>query len=515
MKPAPGATFWGGWSVGLATLAAAILRLYHLGGQSLWIDEILSIQVARRIQELGWASHLFHKHGPLYFHLLSPFAGLEPIEFWARFPSALFGVAAVPAVAALGRNLVDARTGPWAAWLMAISPFGLWYSQETRYVNLLILVSILATWLLHRAVRLGRGVDIAAWGLGMAATALTFVGGIFLIGAHAVWVALVRPPRGRLIRLAIAAGIVLLVFVPWLIMAFGFGQAGQPGVDSLSRSVAGIKAGHGRAGHPLQAGYALYSFAVGFSWGPSVRALHQDLGLGPVARSAIQVVPAILMFGIAGLIGVRHAWRTARQGLLLILLVLAAAILGALATSWLTKVAFNVRYAAAGFPPTLLLLAAGLAGATGRGRRGWILAAPVLAILVGSVYNAQAREEYARDDFRGAARTLAGLDDAGDLVLVGADQRAFRFYYSGRTEKWNAFALVEDGTEVIPATASGRVWVVAARPWEAEGFGTFLDRMEACFAQESRHEFPGVRLTLFRTTAGPDGGRPVCRLESR
>ena len=108
---------------------AAALRLFRLGHQSLWIDEIFTWRSAGIGQPWAPARFLEDVHGPLYslgLYLWSLVAGDS--EWALRLPSALVGVALVAAVARLSARWLGEETAAPAAWLAAGSPFLVWYA---------------------------------------------------------------------------------------------------------------------------------------------------------------------------------------------------------------------------------------------------------------------------------------------------------------------------------------------------------------------------------------------------
>ncbi len=119
--------------IALTALAAA-LRLPTLGSQSLWLDEVLTAQLAR-----GDLGELFHQvaeqeaNPPLFYlveWLWTRVAGTS--EFALRFPSAVCGIALVPVAYAIGRRLASERAGTALAALVAVHPLLVYYSQEAR-----------------------------------------------------------------------------------------------------------------------------------------------------------------------------------------------------------------------------------------------------------------------------------------------------------------------------------------------------------------------------------------------
>jgi mannosyltransferase len=116
------------------TAVAAALRLPTLGSQSLWLDEVLTGNLAR-----GSLGDLFRvvaqqEANPPLFYLLewawTRVAGASEVAL--RLPSALFGIALVPVGYAIGKRLAGERTAVALAALIAVHPLLVYYSQEAR-----------------------------------------------------------------------------------------------------------------------------------------------------------------------------------------------------------------------------------------------------------------------------------------------------------------------------------------------------------------------------------------------
>jgi len=133
-------------------LAAFALRLYHLGGESLWYDETVSVFLARQsIPEL--IAHTARDiHPPGYYLLLHLWSWLaQPtlehgLEFLYAWPSLFWGVLLLPLIFALGRRLFTPRVALVALWLTAINPYHIWYSQEVRMYTLGAGLGLLCLW---------------------------------------------------------------------------------------------------------------------------------------------------------------------------------------------------------------------------------------------------------------------------------------------------------------------------------------------------------------------------------
>jgi mannosyltransferase len=152
---------WLYWLPVLVLLLAFALRVYKLGDQNVWWDEAFSVWVARH--NLGTLTTIAagDTHPPLYYWSLNPWMALTgPSEFAIRFPSLMFGVIAVALVYRLGKQLTtDYRprtavsVGVLAAFLLAVSRFHIWWSQEIRMYSLATMWGVASSLALLMALR--------------------------------------------------------------------------------------------------------------------------------------------------------------------------------------------------------------------------------------------------------------------------------------------------------------------------------------------------------------------------
>ncbi len=124
------------WSI---ILLAAILRLYDIGGESLWIDEGQTVTYAVKSFEEIVKYCARDVHPPLYLFILHGWTELFGIsEAALRFPSALFGIVSVWLTYALGHRLIGRNGALWGALFMAVSYMGINFSQEARSYTMLL-----------------------------------------------------------------------------------------------------------------------------------------------------------------------------------------------------------------------------------------------------------------------------------------------------------------------------------------------------------------------------------------
>jgi uncharacterized membrane protein len=79
---------------------------------------------------LALLSGMIRQNGPLYFFILRGWVALAgSSEYGMRFFSLACGIAGVSLVYVLGRRLFDSQSGLLAAFLVATSPYLVWYGQ--------------------------------------------------------------------------------------------------------------------------------------------------------------------------------------------------------------------------------------------------------------------------------------------------------------------------------------------------------------------------------------------------
>ena len=212
--PRPGA--WHRWLAVIAG-AALLLRSITLTTQSFWFDEVLTAIGAQSFAWVLYSAQIFG-HPPLQYLIAWAAGGPAATEGMVRLPFVAAGVAAVVALAFLGRRLIGPATGLLAASLLAVSPFHVELSQLARPYSLVVLVVALSWLALFRALERSRAVDWLAFS---AAAAVAFyahyLGGmVVLVQAivAAVWIGRRRDGRGGPALISFAGVAVLLA--PWL-----------------------------------------------------------------------------------------------------------------------------------------------------------------------------------------------------------------------------------------------------------------------------------------------------------
>jgi mannosyltransferase len=133
------------------------LRFYRID-TGLWFDEILTLLDSVRSPLTRILTHFpGNNDHPLYSvlaHLSVSRFGESP---WAlRLPSALFGVATIPLLYAVGLAISDRREAAAAATILTVSYHHVWFSQNARGYTALLFCVLLATYVLIRWLDTGR-----------------------------------------------------------------------------------------------------------------------------------------------------------------------------------------------------------------------------------------------------------------------------------------------------------------------------------------------------------------------
>lgn len=215
----------------LSILAIALaLRVPLLDRPSLWYDEAVTWS-----QSNGSLGHLFatvaaDNHPPLHHLLLWLWIPLfGDSESALRSPSLIAGIAAVWLLYVLGKELGGRRAGLAAAFLLAISPFHIWYSAEARMYAVFAAAGLAFFYCLIRCLKTGSpGAMLLTAVLGAlflyshvyAAFAFAAVGAMLLIGLLRYRMSAPQGPdqRARLVRSLAALAISGAAFLPWLLV---------------------------------------------------------------------------------------------------------------------------------------------------------------------------------------------------------------------------------------------------------------------------------------------------------
>ncbi len=148
------------WLVLIITLIGGGLRVVFLDKNGLWLDETFSVWLANYSvgEMLPWIVKI-DQHPPLYYLLLHYWIALTgDTPYNLRLLSVLFGAGTIPMIYLIGKRLSGAVVGLAAAVFLALSPFNLYFAQETRMYTLLTFNAAVAIYALVRLLTDSRSV---------------------------------------------------------------------------------------------------------------------------------------------------------------------------------------------------------------------------------------------------------------------------------------------------------------------------------------------------------------------
>ena len=445
----------------LLILCAAALRLYRLD-VGIWYDEMLTYVRYMPLSVGQIVSTYDDANNHVLFTVLARLSlAVFGDSVWAlRLPAALFGIAGIWALYALGRRVTGPRESLLAAALMTFSYHHIWFSQNARgYTALLFFTILSSAWLLD-AIRTGSPrkwlLYSGAVGLG-AFTHLTM--GLVVLAHVAIWAAAAlrgtRYPWNGLLYGFIPVG--LLTFLAYaLVLPSVIGGAllnsGLQGPDSewtnplwaLMEVVNGLQVGFAGGGAAL---VAVTVFAVGLG----------DFLRRGSAIAALFLIPTVVGFVAMTSIGYTLFPRffLFAMGFGILIVIHGAALIGR-------------------FAGRLLHL-------PGRGPQwaGVLLCAGIVAVSMLSLRHVHAPKQ----SFAAAIEMIERERQPGDrIVTVGIADFPFNAYYG---KDW-ANVTTPEGLDAL-GPAKGRTWLVYTMPVQAAGaYPAILERIGRDYTEAGR-----------------------------
>jgi 4-amino-4-deoxy-L-arabinose transferase-like glycosyltransferase len=388
----------------LATLAAAVLRFYGLGANSLWVDEIVTLKLAEHsLSDIVRLSSGANFVPPLYYLLVhGALRALGESEVALRLPSAIAGILTVPVVALLALELTGSRgVAGVAAVLLALNPLHLWFSQEARAYAVLLFFGCCALLFVARAIRTGSPRDWIGYAVFSALTFLTHTTGL-LVGAVAFAWVLWSPNRRRHLGPVLVSSMgAILACVPFFIAIAGELAARDGQFRSEPRALTG-----------LELPYTLFTYVAGFSFGPGPRDIQNFGALGALKSHPVQsVVAAAALAAILIL-----AWLRRRKEMTGFAVLLGTWLGGILALSAISEKAYNVRYTLPGLIGFLGLISIAVHGLRPRARA--VCLAALAGLSLAAVVQWYTIARYWKEDARGAVAWLRDHLPADAAVAV-------------------------------------------------------------------------------------------------
>lgn len=222
------------WLTAFATLLAFVLRGWGLDRLHLWGDSAYSVYSANQSLLRIALDRLADGHPPLYYYLLHFWmGGAGETELAVRYLSLLPGVATVPLVYKLGERTLGRWVGAWAAVLVALSPFLVFYSRLPRMYSLLAFMGLLSWLLFLKLEQKASRVLWVAYGAIELAILFTHYYGLLLPLSQGVLAILLWSRwRTRTLPWLGAQLFLALLYLPWALFALPSAAATTAGIIS-------------------------------------------------------------------------------------------------------------------------------------------------------------------------------------------------------------------------------------------------------------------------------------------
>ncbi len=479
------------WLLATVLLLGAFLRFYDLGAESIWLDESTSVHISKQTVPsiIRWLAK--DVHPPLYYIALHYWMLVfGTTEVAVRSLSAVFGVASIFLIYQVGRQLFNRHVGLLGSFLLAISWFHIYYSQEARTYTLLALLTLLSFSLFINILKARdtRNWHLVCYFLTNLCLAYTHYFGPFVIASQIVYFILLWDRHKHVWLWFLGVQIATVgFFAPWIPVVIGQGARVSEGF-----------------------------------WIPQASIMRVVGAIGTYVGSGWGKVPLLIVFFVLCLIGLltirrldgRWTWRKPLQStkglswkvslesvdevLLLLIWFVFLVVVPFLISQVFTS--FYVGRYTIGASPALYLLAARAVGGLNR-------QAAYAGIVVIVLLSLPGLQHYYAHDVKPQWREIAMLieDDSepNDVIMTcpSHQERAFDYYYKGELERfgmpWNITEKERIASRVDKAVAGKeRLWLISHR----QANGTVVTHLMDSYGKESlilEKEYLRVRVYLF------------------
>ncbi|MGF1524774.1 MAG: hypothetical protein ACFBSF_20805 [Leptolyngbyaceae cyanobacterium] len=403
--------------IGLILLLAAGLYLYGLGTESLWIDELISIDRAK-------AHNLeLLRVRPLSYFLLHVWMWFGTGDAWLRGQNVLFSLGTILLTYHLAQRLVGRTVALTSALILALSPLAIHHAQEVRMYTPSIFFGVLGSLVFVQALEKPKLVWIGAWSIARWLAILTTPLNLLLLLPDTVLFAWTMRSRPKVLY-RFAGGLLFIgvLWLPWLITVASASARFMGGVE-----VAGAAAGEVTAGEESP-GFLAVLFQMGrFTAWPFGRPNSN-------AIYSFYQIYSVLMAGVLAFTMLTKRWRTSRLPWITAWAILP--LVPIFLVSQISRSLWVDRYLVFTAPYFFILLAAGMVEIWRRQRWGAI--ALILVYLI--AISGGIKRYYTvldRKDWRGLVATISQNEEPGDLIVWSMNQsipRALNHYYQGSAD---------------------------------------------------------------------------------
>ncbi|MGD9015402.1 MAG: glycosyltransferase family 39 protein [Candidatus Omnitrophota bacterium] len=256
-------------------LLGAALRIYNLGKNSLWADEagFIIFKSGNLLSSLRYILRGLLRgeldpchHGYRIFSTV--WSSFSSNEFMLRLSSVIFGVISIFYIYKLGKILFSKEVGLISAFILSISPFHIYYSQEFRMYTLITLLTIATAYCLKKFLESGKKEFLFGYVITHAFNIwLHMITVLVLIAENIFFVCYYNRYR-NLLRKWLKAHLIILLFVMPEIIFLVLHLKNNPIRGVLSSTISTVSVlGHISPIIPL---YSLKNFSAGYNVGLTI-----------------------------------------------------------------------------------------------------------------------------------------------------------------------------------------------------------------------------------------------------
>jgi 4-amino-4-deoxy-L-arabinose transferase-like glycosyltransferase len=432
-------------------------RLYNLGVESLWYDELLQVNLALADISSMLRRLPYHAAVPLDYLISYCWIMLGHSESWVRFPAAVAGTLTLPVAFQLGRRMLGKGPGLLFMALLTCAPFHIRYSQEVRPYALGLLGVMLFSYFIWRLRATGN------W---------RYLG----------------PLQAAALIFSLSHYFATTVFAPWLLF-FGIDTIFNKNRSNSPKALAGV----------LITGFVCLLVLAMMGWGPTLFKVSEsfgetlvnpeqftaapeekpNLGAGPevsqefISRQILGPLGAgvggvsLWLFGLLVIFGLLNlaAQKNYKLGLLLFLWIVTP-VVGIVAFLVHRGTFFAPRYIIFVLPAYFLASTMGilfLPQLLKKNGSTW-LAALLFFIVAGSVFADLGADVYRlyynkdKEDWRLVGDFIASNAGPNDAVIAVKAEPAMNWYYPPATTDGNRYSKLEIIQETV--AQAERSWVI-------------------------------------------------------
>jgi 4-amino-4-deoxy-L-arabinose transferase-like glycosyltransferase len=200
----------------LIVILGFVLRLYHLGTQSLWLDELRTkAKTAYPLIQLVKIVHL-SKHPPLYYILVKLWIKIFGIsEFTLRFPSLIFSVLSIIFIFKLAKELFNEKVGLISAFLLSLWPYNINYAQMAKMYTMSWFLGILSFLFFYRFIKENKIRDLLSYVTITTISIYTmYLGFVYITIQNIIFFPFLNIKQSK--RWLLGQLAVILLYLPWI-----------------------------------------------------------------------------------------------------------------------------------------------------------------------------------------------------------------------------------------------------------------------------------------------------------